>query len=269
MFSIYSSAFNLIKNDFNYKEAIDNFCKFAEEVVIAVNTSEDDTLQVLQNLSSEYTNLKIISTDFDYADPLLDGKIKNEALQATSQEFKIGLDMDERIPFYAKYNWINLASVLRFSESFGLLIPSINLWGDKESIRWDNKENVKFKWYLHKEGLYRGAHKESIKEDGHVDIEKSDTCDLVDKEGNLVKCDHHFDNNVHTLEDYRTFLNANLIYVFHLGHLDFDKKINLNKNFWKKHWETESGKEVTNVATSKKDLSKFQTQKHTLRLWDN
>ena len=40
---------------------------------------------------------RIISTDFDYADPLLDGKIKNEALQATSQEFKIGLDMDERI----------------------------------------------------------------------------------------------------------------------------------------------------------------------------
>ena len=55
MFSIYSSAFNLIKNNFDYKEAIDNFCNFAEEVVIAVNTSEDDTLQVLQNLSSEYT----------------------------------------------------------------------------------------------------------------------------------------------------------------------------------------------------------------------
>tara|TARA_Y100001937_G_scaffold39911_1_gene56634 strand:- start:171 stop:974 length:804 start_codon:yes stop_codon:yes gene_type:complete len=267
MFSIYSSAFNLVKNNFDYKEAIDNFCNFAEEVVIAVNTSEDNTLETLQELSSEYDNLKIISTDLSYEDPLVDGKIKNEALQATTQEFKIGLDMDERIPSYAKYWWVNLASNLRFSNTNGYLIPSINLWGDKESIRWDNKENVKFKWYLHKGGFYRGTHKQAIKEDGHVDIEKSDTCDLIDSEGNLVQCEHYFDSAVDNLEKYREFLKSNPVYVFHMGCLDFDKKVELNKNFWKKHWETEAGREVANVVTDKKEFQKFQTQKHGLELW--
>ena len=267
MFSIYSSAFNLVKNNFDYKEAVDNFCKFAEEVVIAVNTSEDNTLEALQSLSSEYDNLKIISTDLSYEDPFVDGKIKNEALQATTQEFKIGLDMDERIPSYSKYSWINLASTLRFSNTNGYLIPSINLWGDKESIRWDNKENIKFKWYLHKSGLYRGTHKEAIKDDGHVDIEKSDTCDLIDSEGNLVQCDHYFDSDVDTLQKYKIFLKANPIYVFHLGCLDFDKKVQLNKNFWKKHWELEAGREVNNIATDVKEFKKFQTQKHELELW--
>ena len=267
MFSIYSSAFNLVKHGFDYKEALHNFCNFAEEVVIAVNSSEDQTLETLQSLCSEYPNLKIISTDFSYEDPLLDGKIKNEALQATTQEFKIGLDMDERIPINTKYNWINLASILRFSETNGYLISSINLWGSKDSIRWDNKQTAKFKWYLHKEGLYRGAHKEAIKEDGHVDIEKSDTCDLIDKDGNIASCEYFFDKQVQRLPEYISFLKSNPVYVFHLGHLDFDKKINLNNNFWKKHWKTEAGKEVENVATSKKEFEKFETHKHTLELW--
>ena len=33
MFSIYSIAFNVVKNNFAYEEAIENFCAFAEEVV--------------------------------------------------------------------------------------------------------------------------------------------------------------------------------------------------------------------------------------------
>jgi len=267
MFSIYSSAFNLVKNNFDYKESIDNFCKFAEEVVVAVNTSEDNTLETLQSLCSDYPNLKIISTDFSYQDKFLDGKIKNEALQATTQEFKIGLDMDERIPLYAKYSWINLASRLRFSDPAAFLIPSIDLWGDKESVRWDNKKNIQFKWYLHKEGYFRGANNEAIKEDGSIDVEKSDSCDLINEDGSLAKSVYFVDEDVNTFEKYRNFLKSNPLYVFHLGCLDFDKKAQLNKNFWKKHWELEAGKEAVDVITDAKEFKKFQTQKHGLELW--
>ena len=80
MFSIYSSAFNLIKNKFDYESAIENFCTFAEEVVIAVNTSEDNTYETLLELSSKYQNLKVIPTSFSYGDILFDGKIKNAPL---------------------------------------------------------------------------------------------------------------------------------------------------------------------------------------------
>ena len=61
MFSIYSTAFNVVKNNFDYEEAIDNFCSFAEEVVISVNQSEDNTYEELSRLRDEkYSNLKCI-----------------------------------------------------------------------------------------------------------------------------------------------------------------------------------------------------------------
>ena len=59
MFSIYSSAFNVIKNSFDYKEAVENFCSFAEEVVICVNQSEDSSLEAFEELKKEYKNLLI------------------------------------------------------------------------------------------------------------------------------------------------------------------------------------------------------------------
>jgi len=60
MFSIYTIAFNVVKNQFDFKEAVENFCFFAEEVVVAVNKSEDGTLEQFLKLQSTYDNLKIV-----------------------------------------------------------------------------------------------------------------------------------------------------------------------------------------------------------------
>jgi GDP-D-mannose dehydratase len=49
MFSIYTSAFNLIKNKFNYRFYIQNFSQFADEVVIAINTSEDNSVNEVRD----------------------------------------------------------------------------------------------------------------------------------------------------------------------------------------------------------------------------
>ena len=74
MFSIYSSAFNIIKNDFEYGLFIDKFCEFAEEVVIAVNKSE----VILYALS--LLELQVISS-------LFNGSILHSATQSIhSQE---------------------------------------------------------------------------------------------------------------------------------------------------------------------------------------
>jgi hypothetical protein len=126
MFSIYTSAFNLIKNKFPYKKTIDNFCKIANEVVIAVNRSEDSTLEEIKALP--YNNLKIIESNISYDDPLLDGKVKNIALQNTNEEFKIGLDLDEYIPLNQKNIWENLAYQLRLDEAQCYMIASLNLY---------------------------------------------------------------------------------------------------------------------------------------------
>ena len=183
MLSIYSSAFNLIKNNFDYKDALNNFSHFANEVVVAVNESEDDTLLELKSYANERKNIRIVETDFSYEDPLLDGKIKNAALQETTQEFKINLDLDERIPIRHRGKWEMLAYQLRFASFDSYLIPSLNLWGNRRSMRWDEEMKMNFKWYLHKQGLFRGAVDFGKLPNGKIDTSKSDTCELINEDG--------------------------------------------------------------------------------------
>jgi hypothetical protein len=227
MFSIYSSAFNLIKNNFNYIESINNFCSFADEVVIAVNKSEDSTIEALKSLN--FNNLKLIETNFSYQDPLLDGKIKNEALQATKEEFKIGLDMDEYIPLWQKDIWTNLAYQLRFDIYDCYMIPSVNLYRDK-----DHYFSIGHKWYLHKGNLFRGAANFAKNQNGTINTSMSDTCELIDSNGNLV--------SYIKLDDRINSLRSRLMpFVVHNGYLNLQDRILRNKNFWKEHWKIESG----------------------------
>jgi hypothetical protein len=231
MITIYSSAFNLIINNFDYKLAIDNFCNIADEVVICVNSSKDDTLETLQNIS--YSNLKIISSNISYEDPLLDGKIKNTALQNTSYLFpiKIGLDMDEYIPLWQKSIWISLAQQLMQDDCACYMIPSLNLYKDI-----DHYFSIKPKWYMHKNGLFRGVVNFAKKDNGFVDTNKSDTCELIDSNGNLV----YSKMIPYDIEALRT---NRLPFVVHTGYLSLDNRLLRNQNFWKQHWFTESGGE--------------------------
>lgn len=227
MFSIYTSAFNLIENNFNYIETIENFCSFAEEVIIAVNTSKDETYKNIKNL--KFNNLKIIQTDFSYEDPMLDGKIKNAALQQTSEEFKIGLDMDEYIPLWQKNIWKELAYKFRFEIYESIMIPSLNLFRDK-----NHYFSISRKWYLHKGNLSRGAVNFAIKKDGTIDTNRSDTCELINSDGELTKS-KVISNNI---EDLRT---ENYPFVVHTGYVNLQNRLLRNKNFWQKHWLIESG----------------------------
>jgi hypothetical protein len=229
MISIYSSAFNLVKNKFDYEPSITNFCNFADEVVIAVNTSEDDTFDQLTKYSLAYTNLKIISCDYSYSDPLLDGKIKNHALQNTTQEIKISLDMDEYIPYWQKSMWFKLSAELLNDSVSCYMIPSINLYKDM-----NHYSSISSKWYLHKSGLYRGAVNFAKKQDGTIDTSKSDSCELLDINNNLVAS-----RSIQaSIEDLRSRFYP---FVVHTGYANLHNRIIRNNNFWQKHWLTESG----------------------------
>ena len=268
MLSIYSSAFNLIKNNFDYKKALENFCFFANEVVIAVNESEDDTLGKLKDEARDRRNLKIVETEFSYEDPLLDGKIKDAALQATTQEFKINLDLDERIPIRHRERWETFAYRMRFSGFDSYLVPSLNLWEDISSIRWDDEMNLNFKWYLHKGGLHRGAVDFGRLPNGRVDTAKSDTCELIKEDGSLCSSAHITkDSCKNSMQEYLNFIENEGLFVFHLGYANFSDRALRNKNFWKNHWEIESGK-TNDIPTEEKDMPTHTTYKHNLRLWD-
>jgi hypothetical protein len=228
-FSIYSSAFNLIKNQFDYKRSVSRFCEFAEEVVICVNISEDETLEELKDLQKQHSNLVIIESSFSYEDPLLDGKIKNAALQSTSNEIKIGLDMDEYIPNWQKSIWKNLSVALLNDVVDCYMIPSVNLYKDA-----NHYFSINPKWYLHKAGFFRGAVNFAQKKDGTVKTSHSDTCELIDLLGNLV-------NSRVTHCDIQYLREGDLPFVVHEGYVNLDARLLRNKNFWTKHWLVESG----------------------------
>jgi hypothetical protein len=257
MISIYSSAFNLIKNNFNYKYSVKNFCAMADEVVICVNTSEDETLSVLTSEQRLYNNLKIISSDIPYSDYLLDGKIKNLALQSTSSthQIKIGLDMDEYIPIWQKPIWYAAASNLIYDNSQSYMIPSINLYKTYEYY-----SSITPKWYMHKSGLFRGPVNFAIKNNGFIDTTKSDTCELIDSNGNLVLC-KAFPSDIQSLR------GNNLPFVVHTGYLSLENRLLRNKNFWLKHWLLESGGEppIHKVHESMDDFQE-QFQEHRLKI---
>lgn len=230
MFSIYHSAFNLIKHGFvGWRQSLQNSCLFADEVVVAVNTSTDGTKEEIEKTLHSYSNWKIIETNFSYQDPWLDGKIKNEALQACSQEFKIQLDLDEYIPLWQKPMWENLAFQLKFANQQCFSIASVNLYKD-----WEHLFSITNKQYMHKGQAYRAPCIRSRKPDGTINTLIGDGCDLVDLQGNYVST--AFTSNV------KDHLENNISpFVVHFGYIDLDARLKRNHEFWHEHWYIEGG----------------------------
>lgn len=270
MFSIYSIAFNVIKNNFDYKNAVHNFCCFAPEVVIAINKSEDNTWEAFQELTKKYENLKLVAADVDYDDPCIDGKLFNLALQNTTKEFKIILALDHRIPLRQRENWEQAAYGLRFANEDAYFIPVVNLWGDERKVRWDNESNTSFMWFLHKQGLERGVVNFAKLDSGKFDPSRSDSNELIYPNGELVNFIPIYKiNNSPSLEEYTSVLSEHEIYVYHLGYIDFDNRIKVNKDIWQKQWEEirPPSKRTNQVAVKISDLEKHATFHHNLKLW--
>lgn len=261
MFSIYFSAFNLIKNNFPYETNLRKACAFAEEVVVALNTSEDGSLEALQKIAAECPNLKIIQTSFSYDDIRFDGAIKNAALQATTQPVKIQMDLDEYIPLSQKDRWIQYGNkLLELNGIQCLLIPSIDLYGSTETIKAVSEIGNKFR--MHKAGLYRGITRSAWVGD-KIRTDISDTTELIDANGDLVPS-----IRIAPIENHSPILSFSLkdfIYTVHEGYLSFEHRANINKNVWAKAWKDRSGRDE-NTPTNPDSLKGVQVVKHNLKL---
>ena len=258
MFSIYISAFNLIKNSFPYLKNLYLACKFADEVIVVVNKSVDETLDLIKSYCNKYNNLKIIETNFDYNDIKFDGACKNMALQATTQKVKIQLDLDEYIPLSQKNKWLEYADKLLNTNYECLMIPSIDLFGNKDYIRSDQNIGIKFR--MHKIGLKRGVWKYAWI-DNKINTSKSDSCELLNSNDDLVNSIHIVPQRL--LNPIFSFELNNHIFTIHEGYLDFKYRVNINKNFWKEKWEQRSG-HPENVITEIEALKMYPTIKHNL-----
>jgi hypothetical protein len=263
MFSIYTSAFNVNKMAFEWQDALNNFARFADEVVIAVNTSDDNTFDDITNYlltDSSYLALKVkvVQTDFKYDDPDLDGKIKNAALQETTHLYKIGLDLDERIRIQDQGTFRNLTSYFHYDKADAVLIPVLNLYQDDKHYK-----DIGQKWYLHRTGLYRGTVQNAKRKDGTHDISVSDSCELLDKQGNLVRSLMLIDPNLPPQMKLEIMKQHQLPFIVHYGYIDLAKRIHRNQIFWADHWNLESGSEA-DVPRTIGDLPQVQIFEHNL-----
>lgn len=278
MFSIYTSAFNIIKNNYDYSTAFKNYDEFADEVIIStIDNNDDSTIEILNDLAKCNNKFKIIKCPLKRQDPLFWGKLRNEGLKNCTQEFCVSLDLDELIPNWQKYNWINYARLLAYSTYDAYLVPLINLWGDKNHIRWDNDTNYLFKWVLHKnskagKNLQRGTVNFAKKPDGTVDINKSDTNELIYEDGSLVQSERIIKNYKGNPSEYIEECFSK-IFIYHTGYLNFQDKILRNKNFWNEQFNIQAGFDQIDLANKfapidKKNLDGKSLFKHNLKLWD-
>ena len=265
--SIYTSAYNLISMRFDWQATLTNWQRFlgpGGQIVIAVNTSTDDTLKALQDYALAHPgNWIIFPTDIPYTDPLFDGLIKNEALRRCKGDFCTLLDMDEVLPLSNRAAWDKAMEILGSTGYDALFLPVIDLFHDDKSYKALGQ-----KWYLHKNRPYlkRGRVAFAARADGTTDITKSDTCELIQTNGSLANAAHL--NVLSFDEDYRLLhMRGNLIaYVVHTGWLNKQQRLRQSA-FWAPVWNARDGSTVEKPLELA-DLDKIPHKLHGLKHWN-
>lgn len=257
--SLYSHGWNIIKYGFDYKNALDNWAEHADEIVVAINTSEDGSYEAIESYAKKKGYpVKMVSTTFDFStDSFAYGKVVNAALQGCTGDIMIQQDMDERIRFSPDF--IDMAyKYLTSSGLKALMIPTIDLYMEKEKYC-----RVGSKWYLHLPGLFRGAVGFGLKADGKPDYNKTSTDELINNKGELVPYAQLWQGKD---EDLKGYVDAGMMLVYHLGYLNLTDRVE-RAVWWKSFWERATGGDPNSHCTSIEELMKRETKLHGLPLW--
>ncbi len=279
--SAYISAWDLVQNAFDYETALGRAVAFFDEVVVAVNTSKDDTLARLQALaargqvgheptpglyvgpSGEWVKLRVIATDLAYTDITFDGRVKDAALQACTGDVLVQMDLDEFVPLNQRALWRRYAEeLLTIPQADCFMLPSVDLWGSMDTVRADARVGTKFR--MHKRGLHRGVWKEAwMGSRTHFDTSKSDSCELLDAKGDLVRAMAVVPPNL--LHPSTLMMLNGYPFTVHTGYVSFDQRVRVNKAIWAEHWQLRSG-HTENVAVDKASLEGYPVVPHRLAL---
>ncbi len=251
--------YNLENSFIDWRGAIGNFSCFADELVISTLPKDFEILRdYIQNFLIERHKVKImVCKDISLEDPLFDGKLKNAALKCCKEPFCILLDADERIGIADKPKWIEYANLLSKLDYDAFLLPVVDLFNSYKEYK-----SIGLKWYLSKNlpNLNRGVVNFAINGD-KIDINKSDTTELIYDDGSLVRSTPIVTNPM-TLEAIKKLG----VKVWHLGWLDKENRLKSNE-FWQPVWNARAGKEVNNIIHSKEKLDIIEYWPHGLRLW--
>ena len=246
--NLYTSAFNLGSGFFSIEDALKNWLKFFDEVVIATMPCEDNTAEILRGVESD--RVKIFTMDISTEDILYDGKLKNFALQNCTGDILWQLDLDERISGDPKLVR-RVSEDLLNSNDESLWIDCINLWGDE-----DHYKNFSGKWYCHKRGFFRGPVKFAVREDNTVNTASSDGCELIDSNGNLVQT-YHLRCGRNIIE----YIEGGFPIIVHYGWVNKENRLKLNQ-WWRDRWENLNGSDRGDIILTDEEFSGQKIYKH-------
>lgn len=255
--SIYTSAFQLQANNiFGWQKSFRNSCLMADELVIALNTSTDNSEELIREELKDFDNWKIIHTSFEKSNPGFDGLIKNAAMQSCRNDIKLVIDADEFILPRQKHLWDNLCFQLKFDNCLGYALPSLDLYKD-----WEHYKSLNSKVYLSKGKTFRGIANQIKKPGGFVDTTKDDSCCLITEDGNYAPV-KFIPNDLSAIE------SDELVVVVHTGYLDLKSRIDRTNSFWAEHWIDCAGGTLPAHVIHKdlKSFDHYEYKKHNLKL---
>lgn len=259
--SFYTYGWEIISNRFDYKNALDNYALYADEICVAINTSVDGSYEAVESYAKERGYpVKMIATDFDpINDPFFYGKVVNAALQGCTGDFMIAQDFDERWAG-SRTKLIELAEWLAKTNAKAYFIPTIDLYGDLDHFITINR-----KWYGHLPGLFRGPVNFGIKENGRPCYEKTSTDELTDDKGDLVPTVPLL--NDLSIEGLRKYVSQRMPYSIHLGFTDLKDRAE-RAIWWGDFWKRATAGDPNGHITDVNELLKRETKEHGLPLWE-
>lgn len=266
MFSIYSYLFNARIRQFDLDGVVKNFTDFGDEVVIStLAAQEDDTLdRLLKYEDALEGRLKVVVVDMDIEkNNRFDGDLKTAAMQACTHPVRVIADADERFVLKQRHRWDDLARRLLDSPHLdGWLIPVVEPYGHLDYIRDDQSLGVKFR--LHKTTVVRrGVPSFAEKGQGLFNTAESDSTEPLRVDGSLASFLCPYDRSL--LHPSICRLLEKECYVVHYGFVNLERRAELGRTFWAKHWRNRSGHDE-NVATRVQDLMGVNLVKHHLPL---
>lgn len=263
--SVYSTLWGAKTKHFDVAGALANWATFADEIVVAVPLSDtDDSASLLTGLAAEHGYpVHVVRTEFDLsgADPLAYGKTENAALQACTgtllcqqnadEVMRVRRDRLEQLDATLQQRW----------DIRAFWVPTVDLYGSRQKAL----SQTKTKWYLHGRGLFRGACKQGIKPDGHVNYDVSSSDELLTVTGDLAPAAALLPPP-HTFENLREYALQGWPISFHLGYLSLIDRIDRSRE-WREYWIRASGGDKNSHPTSIEELAARETVEHGLPLW--
>jgi len=106
-------------------------------------------------------------------------------------------------------------------------------------------------------------------DNGKYDPAKSDSNELIYEDGKLVRSQQYLMGQCNTLEKYLETLKIQNVFLYHIGYVNFENRVKVNKDIWQKQWEEirPIEKKENQVPITQEELNQYETFEHGLKLW--